>query len=78
MHIPKITITDLFDNKLEVTDIDAAITQAEGGVGVEVNVSPFVIVNGISHDIEGREHELVSMSDYWQDVLKKLYLIKTN
>lgn len=71
-----LTITDLFDNTIKVTDIDGAINQAKGGVGIDVNTAPFENVNGISQDIKGRENELVSMSDYWQDSLNKLNLLK--
>ena len=72
-----LTIQDLFGNTIEVTDLDAAILQAQGGSRVEnINMTPFELVDGLPQDIKGREEELVPICDYWADALKKLNLLK--
>ena len=72
-----LTIQDLFGNTIEVTDLDAAISQAWDGSRVEkIYMNPFKLVDGLSQDIEGREDERVPVGTYWADALEKLESLK--
>lgn len=65
-------IIDLFGNIIKVTDLDAAIEQAAGGRGVDVNCTPYTIDGEMHVDIKGREHESVKIGQHWSDMHMKL------
>jgi hypothetical protein len=76
LNSEKLSIIDLYGNEIKISDIEAAITQAKGGVGGTSTQIPFRLTNGLSEDIKGREDERSTLGEYWADALVKLQNIK--
>jgi hypothetical protein len=72
MMTPALVITDLLGKVIEVTDIDVFIGIAKGGAGDNVGSAPFILVDNVN----GQEGRFIPLSEYWQDALNKLYLLK--
>ena len=73
-----LSITDMFQNKIEVTNLEEAISQAKFCLTSPYNMTPFNIVNGVSQDIEARKDEVIPVKDYWQDALNKLQRLQAS
>lgn len=71
---PQLSVTDLFGNTLEVTDLAAAIAEREMCVAarVEFFTAPFTLTDGVKATIPGREAEKFTMASYHEDLLAKL------
>lgn len=69
-------VKDMFDNKIEVTDLDKAIEGELRDSSSPFRRAPFKIVDGNSEVIKGRESEFTTIGAYAKDLLDKLYLLK--
>lgn len=77
MKSKNLTIKDLYDNTIQVTNLDDAISHAAGGMDITgVYFTPFEIIDGYSRDIKERENEKIPASKYWEDTYIKLLTLK--
>jgi hypothetical protein len=75
---PQMSITDLFGNIIEVTDLAAAIAEREMCVAarVEFFTAPFTLTDGVKATTPGRETEKFTLANYHEDLLAKLLTLQ--
>lgn len=80
MAARKLSITDLFGNRILVTSLVLAIAQSEMLVDANATfkIKPFKLVNGIATSIPERSDETFSISDYHRDILDKVAALQAS
>jgi hypothetical protein len=73
-----LTVTDMFGNVLPVTDLEKAIAEEALGAAMQETyyTEPFAYVEGLKRPIAEQAGQRVLMSDYHQDLLDKLLVLK--
>ena len=70
----KITVNDYWSVPIEVTDLDGAIKQVTANIGFAQEAEKDADSQHPKYFAHGTEQ--VKISEYWEDMLKKLNLIK--